>query len=79
MYRICLPMQEIQETRVQSLDWEDPLEKDMAAHSIILAWKIPWTEDPGRLYSPWGCKELDTTEHTHTPPPHLSRGSQSHD
>ena len=41
----------IQETRVQSLGWEDPLEKEMAAHSNILAWKIPWTEEPGRLPS----------------------------
>ena len=37
------------ETRVQSLDWEDLLEKEMATHSSILAWKIPWTEEPGRL------------------------------
>jgi len=39
------------ETRVQSLDWEDLLEKEMATHSSILAWKIPWTEEPGRLQS----------------------------
>ena len=39
------------ETRVQSLGWEDPLEKEMAAHSRTLAWKIPWTEEPGRLQS----------------------------
>ena len=39
-------MQENQETRVQSLGWEDPLEKEMATHSSILAWKIPWTEEP---------------------------------
>ena len=37
------------ETWVQSLGWEDPLEKGMTTHSIILAWKIPWTEEPGRL------------------------------
>ena len=37
------------ETRVQSLGWEDPLEKEMATHSSILAWRIAWTEDPGRL------------------------------
>ena len=37
------------ETRVQSLSWEDPLEKEMATHSSTLAWKIPWTEEPGRL------------------------------
>ena len=43
----------------------------MATHSSILAWKIPWTEEPSRLHSPWGHKESDTTEqlthkHTHT-------------
>ena len=48
------------ETRVQSLGWEYPLEKEMATHSSILAWRIPWTEEPG--YSPWGRKELDMTE-----------------
>ena len=37
------------ETWVQSLGWEDPLEKEMAPHSSILAWKIPWTKEPGRL------------------------------
>ena len=41
----------MQETRVQSLGWEDPLEKEMATHSSILAWRIPWTEKPGRLQS----------------------------
>ena len=41
----------MQETRVQSLGWEHPLEKEMAAHSSTLAWKIPWTEEPGRLQS----------------------------
>ena len=41
----------MQETRVQSLGWEDPLEKEMATHSGTLAWKIPWTEEPGRLQS----------------------------
>ena len=41
----------MQETWVQSLGWEDPLEKKMATHSNILAWRIPWTEEPGRLYS----------------------------
>ena len=39
------------ETQVQSLGWEDLLEKEMATHSSILAWKIPWTEEPGRLQS----------------------------
>ena len=41
----------MQETRVQSLGWEDPLEKEMATHSSILAWRIPWTEEPGGLQS----------------------------
>ena len=41
----------MQETQVQSLGREDPLEKEMATHSGILAWKIPWTEEPGRLQS----------------------------
>ena len=41
----------MQETRVRSLGWEDPLENEMAAHSSILAWKIPWTSEPGRLRS----------------------------
>ena len=41
----------IQETQVRSLGWEDPLEKEMATHSRILAWKMPWTEEPGRLQS----------------------------
>ena len=39
----------MQDTWVQSLDWEDPLEKGMATHSSILAWRIPWTEEPVRL------------------------------
>ena len=38
----------------------------MATHSQILAWEIPWTEEPAGLYSPWGCKESDMTEHAHT-------------
>ena len=41
----------MQETRLRSLGWEDPLEKEMAAHSSILAWKISWTAEPGRLQS----------------------------
>ena len=41
----------MQETQVQSLGREDPLEKEMATHSSILAWEIPWTEEPGRLQS----------------------------
>ena len=41
----------VQETQVQSLGWEDPLKKDMATHSSILAWKIPWTKEPAGLQS----------------------------
>ena len=44
-------MQEVQETWVQSLGWEDALEEEMASHSSILAWRIPWTEEPGGLQS----------------------------
>ena len=51
----------MQETWVQSLDQEDPLEKEMAIHSSILAWRIPWTKEPGRLQS-MGSQELDMTE-----------------
>ena len=46
---------------VRSLDWEVLLKQEIATHSSILAWKIPWTEEPGK-YSPWGDKESDTTE-----------------
>ena len=52
-----------------SLGWEDPLEEEMETHSSILAWRIPWTEEPGSLYSTWGCKRVEhdwATEHTHT-------------
>ena len=51
----------VRETWVQSLGWEDPLEKEMAIHSSTIAWKIPWTEEPGK-YSPWDHKESDMTE-----------------
>ena len=51
----------MQETQVPSLGGEDPLEKGMATHSSILAWTIPWTEEPVG-YSPWGRKEWDMTE-----------------
>ena len=56
----------MQETAVGSLGGEDPLEEEMVTYSSILAWKIPWSEEPGEGYNPWGCKESDTTEHTHT-------------
>ena len=51
----------MQKTQLQSLVWEDPLDKEMATHSRILAWRIPWTEEPGGLQS-MGCKESDMTE-----------------
>ena len=57
VYHICLVAQLVknppamQETWVQSLGWEDPLEKGMATHSSILVWRIPWTEEPDRLES----------------------------
>ena len=56
----------VQETWVQSLGKEDPLEKEIATHSSILAWKIPWTEEPGELqslgYSPWGKESAMTSQ-----------------
>ena len=52
----------MQETQVQYLVWEDPLEKEMATPFTILGWRIPWTEEPGS----WGCKELDMTERLNT-------------
>ena len=62
-------MQELQEKWVQSLGQEDSLEQEMATHSSILAWRIPWTEDL-MCYSPWGHKEQGMTEQlsrqTHT-------------
>ena len=51
----------MQETWVRSLGWEDPLKKEMATHSSILAWRIPWTEEPGELES-MGHKQSDTTK-----------------
>ena len=53
----------VQESQVQSLGWEDPLEKGMATHSNILAWRIPWTEESGGLqYSPRDQRKSDKTE-----------------
>ena len=48
----------------RSLGGEDPLEKEMATHSSILAWRVLWTEEPGGLPPWWGCKESDATEAT---------------
>ena len=50
----------VQEPRVQSLGGEDPLEKEVATHCSVLAWRIPWTEEPGGLQS-MGSRESDTT------------------
>ena len=55
----------VQKTRVQSLGGEDPLEKEMATHSSILAWRIPWTEEPGGPQSV-GLQRVPRTEHAHT-------------
>ena len=55
----------MQETWVRSLGREDPLDKEMATHSNILAWRIPWMEELGGLQST-GCKELDATEQLNT-------------
>ena len=51
MVKTLPAMQEPQEMRVRSLGWEDPLEESMGTHSSILAWEIPWTEEPGGLQS----------------------------
>ena len=62
-------VQELQGMQVQSLGQEDPLEREMATHSSILAWRNPWTKEPGRLQS-MGSQESDTTEQlnkTHAP------------
>ena len=62
MTQIVKSLPAMQETQARSLGQKDPLEKGMATHSSILAWRIPWTEEPDRLYSPWGHKKSDTTE-----------------
>ena len=54
------------ETQIQSLGWEDLLEKEMATHSSILAWKIPWTEEPGRLLCPWNSPGKNTEVGCHS-------------
>ena len=75
--KICLPIQEMQETRIQSLGGEDPLEEETATHSSILVWKPPWTQEPGGL-QPMGFQRVGrdrVTEHIRTPSP--SEGSFS--
>ena len=60
-------MQKTQETYIRSLDREDPLEEEIAAHSSILAWEILWTEEPDGLhYGQWCHKESDTSEQLRT-------------
>ena len=60
--RICL---QCRRPGFDPLDWEDPLEKEMATHSCILAWRISWIKSLVG-YNPWGHKESDATKHTHT-------------
>ena len=60
IYSLNLPS--VLETQVQLLGWEDPLEKEMATHSSILAWRILWTEEPDRLHTVHGVAESDVTE-----------------
>ena len=66
----------MQGRQVRSLGREDPLEEEMATHSSILAWEMPWTEEPGGLQS-MQLQELDMTEntHIHTPYKHLQPSS----
>ena len=59
------PLPAMQETWVRSLCREDPLEKEMVTHTSTLALEIPWTEELGPGYYPWGRKESDTTERLH--------------
>ena len=61
MVKMAKNLPAMQETRIRSLDWEDPLEKGMATHSSIVAWRISRTEEPGGLQS-MGRKESDTKE-----------------
>ena len=62
MVEMVKNLRTIQETQVRSLGREDALEKETATCSSILAWKIQWMEEPGRLYSPWSRKESEMTE-----------------
>ena len=69
---LCIPggsvvknLPAMQEMPVYTLNREDPLEKEMATHSSILAWKIPWPQEPGEIQS-MGLQESDTAEHAHT-------------
>ena len=68
MAQVVKNLPAMQEMQVQFLGWEQPLEKDMATHSSILAWDIPWTKEPGGLQS-MGLRRVEKTErltlHTH--------------
>ena len=74
-------MQEMPETRVQSLSWEDPLEEEMGTHSSVLAWEIAWTEEPGGLQSLGSQRDTtEGSEHTHikaTPHPPYRKETQT--
>ena len=65
----------MRETWVRSLGWEDPLEKEMATHSSILAWKIPWTEEPGRLQSTGSQSQTRLSDFTSLKPEGEGRDS----
>ena len=74
MVKMVKNLPAIQETWVQSLDGEDPLEEETVTHSSILAERIPWTEEPGGLYSPWGHRESDTIKRLNNPAQCTRRG-----
>ena len=64
---ICLSVQEMQETWIRPLDWEDPLEEEMATHSSVLAWEIPWTKELGGLQSVGSHRVGHDLTHKHIP------------
>ena len=71
-------MPAMQESQVQFLSWEDPLEKEMATRSSVLAWRIPWTEEPGRLQS-MGLQKVGQDLATKSPPElTIERSYQTH-
>ena len=72
MARMVKNMSSMWETQVRSLGWEDPLEKEMATHSSILAWEIPWTEEAGGLHS-MGSQESDMMVTKQPPVPSICR------
>ena len=62
MAQVVKNLPAMQETQFPSLGWEDHLKKGMVNYISILTWRIPWTEEPGRLYSPWDPKASDKIE-----------------